>query len=475
MKNKFSWYGVTRQQLPGLLVGIDRPKGDAFEAPELARAREVDAIVGYEPMSLAETGLQAPVVVLIDDSRIQELLAWLHTYSAESFPLSHYCRIQSFSDWLLVTGPSEVERDFIVRPLLSSLIVGEMLAQAESDLNLTGVPLSWAAGCFSLAMNQALKARGSSRHHLTRLAADRLRSCEQDSRFAGRTLCVDMLAPMWAMVAEVPMTRQSVTEICFNVVSALSSKSGQFLESNEALHSSSAEQRVDGFDATVEVVIGLVKSGSQFRSEAGCLLAAAALLVGKGTSHLELLRPLQAELPESLGWFGLMAGFAGPEAWDSAWLRLAKGVERQLRTLTVNSVTSGEADLSWMEYEWLNSHTSLHENSFVGFPKRNLRSLTIEILPGSPCQFRLLSAHRALAINESRLEKEDLIVVQGAQGGNRWDTVKKAATELALLIESAMTIANKEDSQQPLFELATKIGRKSSNNKMKTSRTSSKK
>lgn len=64
-----------------------------------------------------------------------------------------------------------------------------------------------------------------------------------------------------------------------------------------------------------------------------------------------------------------------------------KGIERQIRSRFDWSEYSG-FDLSWVEYSWLASTFDGGE-IFSELPKLMPRILSIEILPGSTCQFRL--------------------------------------------------------------------------------------
>ncbi len=446
MENNLRWYCTTRQKLPGLLVGIERPEGPWADAPERVKMPGADALVGYRSDALTNDRSAAPNVVLIDRFRVPELFAWLHTYSEESFPISHYCQVRTFEDWQLLTasGVSSESSQRIV-PALSSTIVGEMLAQSESDLNLANVPLSWAGGCFTLTMHTALQAERAGGQGVAKIGAERLRRCESDSRFGRRPLSVNDLTPMWAFLGQGAMVGTTLHEICRAVIAALDPRASLSLQRTEALYSNSAEDRVRGFDVVVDEVMAMAKSKAH-RPVAACLLAAAALLVGGGTSHLELLRPLQSELPESLGWFGLIAGLAGPVAWDPNWLRLVKGVERQLHVLSASAPTGGEADLAWIEYEWLSAQSS-SERAFGGFPKRNQRALVIEILPGAPCQFRLVAPQEGSARAANRLvhQPSELPLVPEARRlvdsavheSPQWQDVQRAAADLVALIEAA--------------------------------------
>jgi hypothetical protein len=134
------------------------------------------------------------------------------------------------------------------------------------------------------------------------------------------------------------------------------------------------------------------------------LAAAGAFLVGRGTSHLFLLRRAGKRWPSALAWFGLLAALGGPELWDSEWVRAAKGVERVLRT-SGDSGSLMNADLSWTEYEWL-SRVFEGPHAFSDVPKLQSRTLSIEVVPGAAVQLRLVG--NSASSNNSDSERYQL-------------------------------------------------------------------
>jgi hypothetical protein len=117
------------------------------------------------------------------------------------------------------------------------------------------------------------------------------------------------------------------------------------------------------------------------------LMAAAAFLVGRGTSHEFLLRRLGKVFPAAEAWFGLIAALTGVAAWDPDWTRATKSVERHIRAGFDWTDSSG-FDLSWTEFAWLAS-TFEGPEAFATIPKLMPRAVAVEILPGSSCQFKL--------------------------------------------------------------------------------------
>jgi hypothetical protein len=89
-------------------------------------------------------------------------------------------------------------------------------------------------------------------------------------------------------------------------------------------------------------------------------------------------------------WFGLLAGLAGPNYWSSSWIRAEKTAERLLK--------SGFAwdeplnvDLSWEEFQWMRQRFE-GGGVFSGMPKLMPRLVSIEVVPGASCQFRIAGA-----------------------------------------------------------------------------------
>lgn len=462
MHTELRWYRATRQTLPGLLVGLERPVGASFDSPEQALGSSVDFIVGYaiELRPATPAAANPPEVVLLDDGKVSELLSWLHTYSDESFPISQYCRIQTLREWSLVEShhSAQLPERTALWPV-ASLIVGEMLAQAESDLNLSTVPLSWANGCFSLAMARVIRMEGPAQDSLTRTAAERLHQCEANPRFARRPVGVYALAPLWSMLTKRELLRGSLEEVCLAIVHALDSSAADLLRNTDDLRSHSAEVRVRGFDTIADRAMLLAKMPGQQRVPSAALLAASALMVGGSTSHLELLRPAISDMPETLAWFGLMAGLAGPTAWDPAWLRLAKGIERQLADAALTDSGNVQGDLAWLEYEWLSALSD--EDAYVGFPKQYQRLLTVEVLPNAHCQFRLQvqGKGKPSRVEPARFDSQpssvrtpnvaaiDAVAVPAEE----WNRIQNLTAELARLLH-ATSLGLPADAQKPLFE-----------------------
>jgi hypothetical protein len=160
------------------------------------------------------------------------------------------------------------------------------------------------------------------------------------------------------------------------------------LKQYNALQSDSIEDRTIAFKKLAgEIMLNF--ADQPYSSYSSALLAAAAFLVGRGTTHAFMLRPLAKRLPTVFIWFGLIAALSGPRTWDANWSRATKGIERLLRS-KFDWCDPPSTDLCWAEYSWL-------ANAFDGvevfseLPKMLPRVLSIEVIPGAMCQLRLSS------------------------------------------------------------------------------------
>jgi hypothetical protein len=382
-----NWYALHRESVPGVLLGteaITEPAGHTSQAPVDQSADLMVGITAASPQVSA-----TPCVALVADGHVGDLFAWLHTYSNESFPISQFCRIETTGRWNSLLKLDGLDIDF-QSAAWASAIAGEMLANAEQSIEPKAVPLSWAAGCFSYTMARTFRVAGR-QMEASRDVAARLRVIESDSRFARRKVSVDMLSSVWAIAAsQVRNDNDDVHDVVAAVLSALD-REGELgrLRDNDKLMSSSAEQRIHGYDEFVDGVLASQQRLSRPKNAGvGAFLAGAALIAGGGTSHVDLLKPYIDDHPDSLPWFGLLAGLAGPRVWDSDWLRLVKGIERQIRG-GFQLTDPLQSDLCWVEFDWLRQ-LSKSPSVFIDLPKYHNRLLTVEIFPGATYQARLV-------------------------------------------------------------------------------------
>lgn len=220
--------------------------------------------------------------------------------------------------------------------------------------------------------------------------AERLASAEREPRFGRRNITTDLLRHVWSAaiaLEQVPIESLDFVSILLEALGGLNPEVSRLIRANDALLRDSAEQRVTGFDAVVDSLRDLRATVFRDRDSRAMALAVAALLAGRGTSHVQLLAPTARDFPEVLVWYGLLAGLVGPRHWDRAWTQQAKGIERALRQF-FRPDEPVQADICWVEYDWL-ARTYDSVEALTRLPRSFLSGLAIEIIPGVVCQFRL--------------------------------------------------------------------------------------
>ena len=453
---KIGWYGIPRQAIPGVMLGMEPVGRQLHERALGALSAGADVAIAFFVDDPEDDRL--PCLAVIPDAKVAELLSWLHTFSAETFPLSQYCSVLTQSDWELLEGAETDRLPFMDRYAWSSLVAGEMLGQAEALVPAASVPLSWANGCYSYSSAKTLMAYGVDLPRLLPRIAERLAICESDSVFQRKRIAPATLASIWSYAKRKQQSYESnPAEAVYAVVSSVSPQMGLSLRANSSLSSSSAERRVQGFDGAADQAMALRSGTGGQRQGMGAMLAGAAFLVGSGTSHIDLLAPYSRECPEAYAWFGLFAGLSGPRTWDAAWLRLTKGVDRLLAAQH-EPTDVPQADLSWAEYDWL-SKLSGSFDEYSKLPKQNGRSLTIELLPTITCQFRFVGGATSKGseqpngqpfLNQSQRGPKDpsatLVQLEKAR------ELLTEAHSLLIKAEGAAEISRKGSGQSALFE-----------------------
>lgn len=382
--NRLEWCSLPREAIPGVLLGMEpvhaKLHSDFYSA--LSPSSDIAvAFYGDEPRSD-----RAPCLAVIPDDKISVVLSWVHTFSPETFPLSQYCQVLSLSDWSRISSFEGGNWGLSQRYRWACIVAGEMLAQTDASDRL-GVPLGWAQGCLSYPVARAFMIYGVSSPGLSTQLVQRLAKLGKDSSLHRKRVDPRALGAVWSQV-DYDIKDSHPTELAFSVVSAVDLDWGLSLRRSKLLLHSSAELRVQGFDQAADEAMSMRGDQQDGFGARGAMLAGAAYLVGDGTSHIDLLEPYSRECPEAYVWLGLLAGLAGPRSWDSPWMRLVKGVDRLL--VGSHSLTDApQADLSWVEYDWLSSLPGLADE-YARLPKQNHRSMAVELFPSVSCQYRLV-------------------------------------------------------------------------------------
>ncbi len=400
MSADIRWQTVGKEDLLDALLGeLNSPEWRSTTFPnfEVTSGR---LALGY-PDDSSNRGQTPPLLVVVGDEAVADTMSWLRVYATEASPVSQFARVVLASDWQVFSDEPRRRISEDLRPdRWACVTVGEALAQVEGDTDLQSMALSRASSCFSLPVGRTtlLFGQGSA----ARICVDRLRAVGADRRFGRRAVTVDELLPIWAIAgaefggyvspedAAALVVEAAATHFRDSLPSSSRQPSLQ-LDSYPGLSSDSIEERVIEFNRLSREITLL--SQSNIGAVAGPILAAAAFLVGRSTSHAFLLRRLSRVSPAASAWFGVMAALTGPRAWDAAWLRAVKGAERLLKP-QFHWLDVSTADICWPEFAWL-AGTFDDASHLSALPKMLPRTLGVEIVPGVTIQLRLNVAGQA--------------------------------------------------------------------------------
>lgn len=388
---KLNWYSADQEQVVDALRngGTSPVLGSSFP-----NTRDLGSI-SYA-VSHGDDAINPRVKVVLLGNERKEFFSWTSTYAEDVFPVSMCARVMLMDDWQVLGFDHRSDGlDFKGSSIWASIVLGEILGQSQGGFDAALAPIGRAQACFSYAVARAeLLYPGNP--NTSEKVTNRLTSLEKDARFGRRAIGPKKLSPVWSVcrqLSHLPSEELASQSIIFKVLEAVAPEAAALVSSLEFLSSDFAEHRVEGFDSLVDHLFYRRSLEEHGAKGAAPTLAAAALLVGRGTSHLQLLAPFGQELPEVFGWFGLFAGLLGQADWDLAWTRGAKSVDRLLRQ-PFHVEEPVRADLCWVEFEWL-SEMFGSSNVFAQLPKSAPRSLLVEVLPGVEFQLRLPSTERS--------------------------------------------------------------------------------
>lgn len=425
---KLNWHSADREQVMYALRSVGSPLMLGSNSPirsGLEQAR-------YAVSAGDDANDHRVKVLLLGDER-NEFFSWTSTYAEDVFPVSLCARVMLMSDWSALGLDHQSDWvDFKNSSVWASIVLGEILGQSQGDVHAASAPIGRAPACFSYAVARAellYPGNPNARTEVTK----RLTSTGKDGRFGRRAIGPETLIPVWTVcrqLSHLPSEDLASRETVIQIVEAVSPEAAELLSGVELLSSDFAEHRIEGFDALVEKLLSR-RAPREHTVGIAPALAAAALLAGRGTSHLQLLSPVGRELPQVFVWFGLFAGILGQSFWDLAWTRGAKSVDRLLRQpFRVDEPV--RADLCWIEFEWL-SEVFGSGDVFIELPKSAPRSLLVEVLPGVEFQLRLPSKEStneyASTLNvpaiSPRAVDEALKLIEAAHSLLRGDSLNK--------------------------------------------------
>jgi lysophospholipase L1-like esterase len=391
MMNDVLWVNVERDEIARALFDDAGSWGDFYRWPQPDARRFA---IGFNQALNSDKNDPSSCIAVINDDTAADILSWIRAFSPQLSPLSQFVRVVPMSDWERLSrreiGPEFPKNQQPER--WASVILGEALAQSESDTNIGALPLSVAGSCFSTTIARTNLLHGT--HEAIFMCTNRLEQLEHSRLFQRRPISVAQLMPAWDAMngaLDSEFTAQDaailVAEIAHqyalesNIKPSLISTS---LRDFAGLLSDSIEERVVTFQLVVKT-LSKITSGKESNCYADAQIAAAAFLVGRGTAHSFLLRRFASEFSAAHIWFGVIAGLAGPSSWDENWFRASKGIERQLKAaFSWKDIPS--SDLSWIEYSWMSNN--LDDSAFSSLPRLNQRGLSVEIMPGAQCQLR---------------------------------------------------------------------------------------
>ncbi len=391
-KNSIRWETFPRDTLSDVLFASPRGSRSYPISADLFQAARDTVQAGFVDERMGTS--DPPRIFLLNDASAAETFSWLKVYAPEVWPLSQFGRVVSIDDWDRWSRDNARSSQGPRLDRWASVIVGEALAQGEVDVQVASLPLARAFACYSTPIALSLAVHGTD--DASRICADRLRQIESDRRFARRLVEVNDLVGIWGLLGmeSEPFSPRDAVAVVLEAAQrfAEDKHSGGYVPERRWLlqlaefDSDSIEERVRAFHVLSNRL--LTESERINRSSMPpALLAAAAFLVGRGTSHEFLLHQVGKAFPAAPVWFGLIAALAGIDAWDADWTRATKSVERHLRAAFDWTDAAG-FDICWAEFSWLIG-TFEGTEVFSGLPKLAQRAITVELIPGAACQFKL--------------------------------------------------------------------------------------
>ncbi len=444
------WYSATRDELPDIAFGMGDFRGRESLLTPISDFSSAPARVAFSRNDIDSFGYRPPALFILGQKNAAETLSWLRVFAKQAFPLSQFARVITDSDWdTCFSKPGEGLSTRTDK--WASVILGEILAQGDSEIELEKVPLSRASGCFSAAIARATYIHDS--FTITRACADRLRLIADDQRFFKRAVTIDALVPIWTVVSanlEDSVDSHELVELVLQAAGVTEQNpsnvalSRSFLNANPKLFSDSVEERVVAFQRLANEAIGIVPKNGKASATTGASLALGAFLVGRGTSHAFLLRKVSSIAPTSFAWFGLVAALSGSRGWDPVWSRLTKGIERQIR-MAFSMQDPPAADVCWTEYNWLSQSFS-GPQGVSDLARLFPRTLSIEVIPGVVCQFRLSA--------ESQSQRED----RRPEFDPRESEIRQTLEQLASLSAKARVLLDSMAPRVPAVQQQPSLG-----------------
>lgn len=439
--NNLTWHGIELINLLPVLLQLRSAKSKNLSSAFFLSPDKSLIRIGIPQ----ETGRRFCPVVVVSDAYVNEFFAWLYTFAEEAMPLSMYCKLLKLSDYEEF-GLSAQRSQPVYPERWSSIIVGEIMFRSGSERVLGETPASWTLLTYSFAASLAHENYRDCIKQVINIFNQRLESLP-NSESPSRSELINSLHRVWDVYERSQKFDHTPKEAIVYSLKLLmeSSSRNQHLTTGEweiktlisdllnstIFENDSLEKRVVAFDEIVSMVNSFEKPPFIL---SGFAIAAAALLVGRGISHVHLLDG-QANKSSFL-WISLFAGLCGEKFWDSRWITITKKIE----TLTHfyahgDPLEATLADLSWIEYYWISqSKNSISQLSII--PKIKPHFLTIEILPSVPLEIRL---SRSEKVNQNQAVISSEIEVNRLLASKLEDLARELRKQSSLFLDSHYT------------------------------------
>lgn len=458
MNDKMLWHTCRKEELAKvILVGLQglSTTRSSFPTPVIDAGK---VLIGYSEVDVRNE-VPSPALFIVSDSHYFDLFSWLSTYTPDIFPLTQFARVMSETDSRNFREISSITQIHVPQRYdqWASIILGELLAHGGAESEVNAIPFSRAAACFSSAIARTWIVHGTDGAIST--ATQRLRKISDDNRFARRSISVQNLEPIWDVLANASDFETDANS--FDLVSFVIRQAAGFnsLHSNaltrlldmerfEGLRSESTEDRVVAYQRMLSEVRSL--QGGANDPAVNAIVAGAAFLVGRSTSHAFLLRRVSSEYPAANVWFSLIAALAGPRSWDPNWFRAVKGIEKSLRQ-RFEWNDPALSDVSWLEYFWA---TTVYDGPQMleSVSRMTAKVFSIEIMPGALCQLRLSGASEDIVSVEKRNNKEVDFGVKSAELSSSVKEILSLARKMEKVLQVEPQKTTNHSTSRSLFE-----------------------
>ena len=218
---KIRWISLEREYLPSALFGHLQSAGHSYSM-NFGRPRpDANRItLGYADRE-REAAYNPPSLIVVDGDAAPDMLSWLRTYAPATSPLSQFARVVTEEDWLrLADNPRGGQYLPLQREdQWACLVLGEALAQGDSEAEISNIPISRASACFSNAVARTAIIYG--RDEATDICISRLKHIENDRRFVHRSVSVADLIPAWLTMTTIVDEEIPVADAAALVVEAV--------------------------------------------------------------------------------------------------------------------------------------------------------------------------------------------------------------------------------------------------------------